>query len=102
MLHRERFEFEYAPLFEQYRYIPIHDVNVVEGAYNYSLHVYVRLGTTIWSPLASGLLTGKYNKGIPKGSRFDNKVTTKLISSLYIYVMTSLRMYVTENSVYVA
>lgn len=28
------------------------------------------LGTTIWSPLASGLLTGKYNDGIPKGSRF--------------------------------
>ncbi len=30
----------------------------------------VGLGTTIWSPLASGLLTGKYNKGIPEGSRF--------------------------------
>ena len=28
------------------------------------------LGTTIWSPLASGLLTGKYNEGIPEGSRF--------------------------------
>jgi aryl-alcohol dehydrogenase-like predicted oxidoreductase len=27
------------------------------------------LGTTIWSPLASGLLTGKYNKGIPADSR---------------------------------
>lgn len=27
------------------------------------------LGTTIWSPLASGLLTGKYNQGIPDGSR---------------------------------
>ena len=27
------------------------------------------LGTTIWSPLASGLLTGKYNKGIPTDSR---------------------------------
>jgi len=27
------------------------------------------LGTTIWSPLASGILTGKYEKGIPKGSR---------------------------------
>jgi voltage-dependent potassium channel beta subunit len=26
-------------------------------------------GTTIWSPLASGLLTGKYNQGIPEGSR---------------------------------
>lgn len=28
------------------------------------------MGTTIWSPLASGLLTGKYNDGVPKGSRF--------------------------------
>ena len=27
------------------------------------------LGTTIWSPLASGLLTGKYNNGIPENSR---------------------------------
>ena len=47
--HRERFEVEYAPLFEQFGY-----------------------GTTIWSPLASGLLTGKYNDGIPEGSRFAN------------------------------
>ena len=30
----------------------------------------VGLGTTIWSPLASGLLSGKYNDGVPKGSRF--------------------------------
>jgi len=29
----------------------------------------VGLGTTIWSPLASGLLTGKYNAGIPADSR---------------------------------
>lgn len=29
----------------------------------------VGLGTTIWSPLASGLLTGKYNDGIPEGTR---------------------------------
>jgi aryl-alcohol dehydrogenase-like predicted oxidoreductase len=28
------------------------------------------MGTTIWSPLASGLLTGKYNNGIPEESRF--------------------------------
>jgi voltage-dependent potassium channel beta subunit len=31
----------------------------------------VGMGTTIWSPLASGLLTGKYNDGIPEGSRFS-------------------------------
>lgn len=29
------------------------------------------LGTTTWSPLASGLLTGKYNDGVPAGSRLD-------------------------------
>lgn len=29
------------------------------------------LGTTIWSPLSSGLLTGKYNNGIPDDSRFN-------------------------------
>ncbi|MNT28709.1 L-glyceraldehyde 3-phosphate reductase [compost metagenome] len=29
------------------------------------------MGTTIWSPLASGLLTGKYNDGIPEGSRLS-------------------------------
>jgi aryl-alcohol dehydrogenase-like predicted oxidoreductase len=47
MFHRERFESEYAPLFKDYKY-----------------------GTTIWSPLASGLLTGKYDNGIPEDSRF--------------------------------
>lgn len=47
--HRERFEKEYKPLYEKFQY-----------------------GTTIWSPLASGMLTGKYNEGIPEGSRFAN------------------------------
>ncbi|KAL0254317.1 hypothetical protein SLS55_009791 [Diplodia seriata] len=47
--HRERFEVEYDPLYKQFQY-----------------------GTTIWSPLASGLLTGKYNDGIPEDSRFAN------------------------------
>ncbi|MBY0481063.1 MAG: aldo/keto reductase [Chitinophagaceae bacterium] len=39
---------------------------------NEFLEVYknVGLGTTIWSPLAAGLLTGKYNDGIPENSRF--------------------------------
>lgn len=46
LLHRERFEVEYAPIYKELGY-----------------------GTTIWSPLASGLLTGKYNHGIPEGSR---------------------------------
>ena len=47
-------------LFERERvekdYIPIYDT--------------VGLGTTIWSPLAAGFLSGKYNDGIPKDSRF--------------------------------
>jgi voltage-dependent potassium channel beta subunit len=46
-------------LFERYKvekeFLPIYD--------------FVGLGTTIWSPLASGLLTGKYNNGIPENSR---------------------------------
>jgi voltage-dependent potassium channel beta subunit len=46
MFTRERFEKEYAPLYRD-----------------------VGMGTTIWSPLASGLLTGKYNQGIPEGTR---------------------------------
>jgi aryl-alcohol dehydrogenase-like predicted oxidoreductase len=46
MFHRERVEVEYAPLYRD-----------------------LGLGTTIWSPLASGLLTGKYNDGVPAGSR---------------------------------
>ncbi|KZT10691.1 Aldo/keto reductase [Laetiporus sulphureus 93-53] len=49
MFHRERPEKEYAPLYQKYG-----------------------LGTTVWSPLASGLLTGKYNNGIPEDSRYAN------------------------------
>lgn len=33
----------------------------------------ISLGTTTWSPLASGLLSGKYNAGIPEGSRLSLK-----------------------------
>jgi len=47
MLHRDRFENEYHPMFNP----------------PYSL------GTTIWSPLRSGFLTGKYLDGIPDDSR---------------------------------
>ena len=46
LLDRKRFEVEYQPIFEKYG-----------------------MGTTTWSPLASGALTGKYLDGIPKGSR---------------------------------
>lgn len=57
-----------GPTMEQPQY-NLFERNKVENEY---LEVFknVGLGTTIWSPLASGLLTGKYNDGIPKGSRF--------------------------------
>jgi voltage-dependent potassium channel beta subunit len=45
---RDRVEKEYRPLFDRLGY-----------------------GTTIFSPLASGMLSGKYNDGIPKGTRLD-------------------------------
>lgn len=50
MLVREKFEKEFAPLYKELGY-----------------------GTTIWSPLASGILTGKYNDGIPADSRMALK-----------------------------
>jgi voltage-dependent potassium channel beta subunit len=40
----------------------------VESEYS-RLYQRIGLGTTIWSPLASGLLTGKYNDGIPSDAR---------------------------------
>lgn len=46
MFHRQVFEVEYQPIYKELGY-----------------------GTTIWSPLASGLLSGKYANGIPEGSR---------------------------------
>ncbi|HET9588369.1 MAG TPA: aldo/keto reductase, partial [Anaerolineales bacterium] len=46
LFERHRFTREYERVYKQYGY-----------------------GTTIWSPLSSGLLTGKYNRGIPAGSR---------------------------------
>ncbi len=46
LMHREKVEEEFAALYED-----------------------VGLGLTTWSPLASGLLTGKYSDGVPEGSR---------------------------------
>lgn len=46
-------------LFERYK---------IEVDY-YIIFKNIGMGTTIWSPLASGLLTGKYNDGVPEGSR---------------------------------
>ena len=48
MFHRERFELEYRRLYTE-----------------------IGLGSTIWSPLSSGLLTNKYANGIPEGSRVN-------------------------------
>ncbi|PKL90196.1 MAG: aldo/keto reductase [Ignavibacteriae bacterium HGW-Ignavibacteriae-2] len=48
MFKREKIEKEYLPLYDL-----------------------VGLGTTIWSPLASGVITGKYNNGIPDNSRIN-------------------------------
>ena len=50
MFHRDRVEKEFKPLYEA-----------------------VGLGLTVWSPLASGLLTGKYNDGDPGGTRISLK-----------------------------
>ncbi|MFL7813436.1 MAG: potassium channel beta subunit family protein [Anaerolineales bacterium] len=55
------------PLMEQPQYNMFHR-DRVEVEYH-RLYSEIGLGTTIWSPLASGLLTGKYNQGIPKDSR---------------------------------
>ena len=46
LLHRGRFELEYSRIFSEMGY-----------------------GSTIWSPLASGILSGKYNDGFPDGTR---------------------------------
>jgi len=61
MIHRDRVEKEYLPLYRE-----------------------IGLGTTIWSPLASGLLSGKYNAGVPPGSR----ATLKGYEWLREYIIT--------------
>ncbi len=57
------------PVVEQPQYNLFHRARV-EKEYA-ALYRGPGLGTTIWSPLASGLLTGKYDKGVPKGTRLD-------------------------------
>jgi voltage-dependent potassium channel beta subunit len=57
-----------APTMEQPQY-NLFERTKVESDYN-QVYKNVGLGTTIWSPLSMGLLTGKYNTGIPKNSRF--------------------------------
>jgi len=57
-----------GPTMEQAQY-NLFERNKIEADYS-EIYKNVGLGTTIWSPLSSGLLTGKYNDGIPKNSRF--------------------------------
>ncbi len=57
------------PTMEQPQYHLFHR-HRVEQEYS-RLYEVIGLGTTIWSPLASGLLTGKYNNGIPADSRMN-------------------------------
>ncbi len=58
------------PAMEQPQYNLFHRYRV-EKEYA-SLYDSVGMGTTIWSPLDSGILTGKYNEGIPEKSRLHN------------------------------
>jgi voltage-dependent potassium channel beta subunit len=57
----------HAPVTEQSQYNLL-ERRRVEQEYQ-RLHHETGYGNTIWSPLASGLLTGKYRNGIPEGSR---------------------------------
>lgn len=67
--HIARRENLQPPTMEQPQYNMFHREKV-EKEFN-RLYSDIGLGTTIWSPLASGLLTGKYNDGIPEGSRLS-------------------------------
>ena len=60
-LHKPIVEQPIYNLFAQHRFAPEYDAV-------YKQHGY---GSTTWSPLASGMLTGKYQQGIPEGSRGD-------------------------------
>ncbi|MFC4263076.1 potassium channel beta subunit family protein [Ferruginibacter yonginensis] len=60
-----------GPTMEQPQY-NLFERQKVEADYS-EIYKNVGLGTTIWSPLASGLLTGKYNDGVPKNSRLALK-----------------------------
>eukprot|EP01084_Bolivina_argentea_P079405 144045_1 len=61
-----------APVVEQPQYNLFHRENLEKNYLRLFNHPY-KLGTTIWSPLASGVLTGKYNKETPDGSRMAQK-----------------------------
>jgi len=58
-----------APIVEQPQYNMLHRQKV-EVEYS-QIYKTVGLGTTIWSPLASGILSGKYNDGMPEKTRLS-------------------------------
>lgn len=60
-----------APTMEQPQY-NLFERNRVETEYRHLFRLY-GMGTTIWSPLASGLLTGKYSQGIPESTRLEKE-----------------------------
>ena len=56
LLNRQNIEVEYAKLFAD-----------------------KKLGATVWSPLACGILTGKYNNGVPEGSRYKKNPNDRVV-----------------------
>lgn len=61
----------HRPVVEQPQYHLMHRERV-EKEYD-NLYKTIGLGLTTWSPLASGILTGKYLDGVPSGSRGSNE-----------------------------
>ena len=69
MLHRNVFERDYASIFDHYG-----------------------TGTTVWGPIAVGILSGKYNDGkIPENTRFTDQETAIMRNGYYkkILIMKS-------------
>jgi len=83
MLERRKVEVEFFKLFRDYGY-----------------------GTTIWSPLASGILTGKYNHGMPAGARLNldeiQWIRERLLIEANIEKVKSLQLIASDLGVSVA
>ncbi len=87
MFHRRRVEIELSPICQKFG-----------------------LGLTVWSPLYFGILTGKYNEGIPKGSRASredmawirDRITPDLIAKVHQLTVIAQEMEVTTAQLAVA
>ncbi|MGV8923550.1 MAG: aldo/keto reductase [Thermomonas sp.] len=87
LLERQRIEVEYAPLYAEFG-----------------------MGTTIFSPLASGLLTGKYNDGIPADSRLmqdgytwlQRELQDERIAALHRYILLAQELGVAPSTLALA